>query len=386
MIEDIRVSRTVNSTKKEALKIGVKSGAKWYFSSPPCGTSRGKHEARDVDFATAKSLIPEVKKKLVGMQEDYREVDAAIKNLDRTGNFSRIGGNLALGLSIATARAQTKNNLFAISGKKNAFPCPLVNVIGGGKHGGNTDFQEFLVLPYKEKTFPDAYKRAREIWLLIGSELKKRKLLLGKNLENAWITRMNEVKTLEFIQSLELDIKLGIDCAASSFWNGKQYVYSKSNKKCSKKEHFEFIEFLMNEFNIFYMEDAFHEDDFESFAELNKKFRKRLVVGDDLTTTSPERFKKALGRQAISGIIIKPNQVGNLSLVQEVVEMAKKNGIVIVPSHRSSETRDDWMGDLCIAMGAGIFKSGIVGYDKPKLERLAHLWKKLPGAKMKEIR
>jgi enolase len=384
MIEDIKIAKAVNSAGKEALKVSIKSGD-WYSASPPCGTSRGEHEAKDVDFPAAKSLLPVVKKNLIGTKTDYREVDRRVSAIDGTKNFSHVGGNLALGLSVAAARAQTKGDLFTINGKKARFPYPLVNVIGGGKHGGNTDFQEFLILPYREKTFHDAHRKAHELWLTIGKELRKRKLLISKNLENAWITKMDERHTLTFLKSLNLDVKIGMDCAASSFWDGKQYVYAKSKRTMSRSEHFEFIESIVDEFDIFYAEDCFHEDDFEAFTKLNRKFKKRLVVGDDLTTTNPLRFAEALRKKSISGIIVKPNQVGNLTLTEKVVEMAHRKGVDIIPSHRSSETVDNWTADLCIAWGAKIFKSGIAGMDAPKLERLEYLWKKIPGAKMGRI-
>ncbi|MCX6815881.1 MAG: hypothetical protein NT120_03445 [Candidatus Aenigmarchaeota archaeon] len=381
MIEDLKISKVINSAKKEALKAGVKTD-KWYYASIPCGTSRGKHEAKDVTYAKAKVIIRKIKPKVVGSDIDYKKIDKIIRNIDKTNNFSKVGGNLALGLSIATARAQTGNELWRLNGKKNIFPYPLVNVIGGGRHGGNTNFQEFLIVPYKEKTFHAAYHKAREIWLDIGKELKRRKLLLGSNLENAWISKLNDVETLRFLQSLELDVKLGMDFAASSLWNGKYYVYEKSGKKFTKDEHFEFVNFLVKEFDLFYAEDMFHEDDFNSFAELRKLHKKRLIVGDDLTATNPKRLAMVIKKKSISGIIVKPNQVGNLTLTQQVVDMAKKNRIKIIPSHRSSETKDSWQADLCVAWGAHLFKSGIVGFDAPKLERLAQLWKKIPGAKM----
>jgi enolase len=320
MIEDVKVSRVTNSAKKESIKAGIISNKKKYSASIPGGTSRGAHEAVDVTFKQAEEILQQIKKDIVGMKEDYRLIDAAVRKFDNTKNFSKVGGNLSLALDLATARAQTNNELWKINGKKSKFPVPLVNVIGGGKHGGNTDFQEFLILPDKEKSFPSALKKARQTWKYIGSELKKKKLLAGRNLENAWITKMNDTETLEFLRSLELQgVKFGMDCAASSLWDGTQYVYSKSNKKLSKQEHFEFIESILDEFGIFYVEDPFHEEDFESFAELTGIFKKRLVVGDDLTTTNPERFKIALQKDSASGIIIKPNQVGSLVLAEEVI-------------------------------------------------------------------
>jgi len=387
MIDDIKLSKAVNSAKKEALKVGIKTEEKWFYASPPCGTSRGSHEAKDVDFAAALNLLHHVKKTLSGIDANYSDVDKAVKKFDGTSDFSHIGGNFALGLSVAAARAQTSGNLYSLNGKKTKFPYPLVNVIGGGKHGGNTDFQEFLIVPYKEKTFPAAHRKARKIWTSIGSELRKRKLLVSKNLENAWITKMNEAQTLEFLQSLDLDVKLGMDCAASSFWDAKKnrYVYAKSGKTMTRQEHFDFISFLIDEFDIYYCEDCFHEEDFEAFAELNSRFKKNLIVGDDLTVTNPKRLETALEKKSISGMIVKPNQVGNLTLTQQVVDMAAKSGIEITPSHRSSETMDTFLADLSVAYGAKMIKSGIAGFDLPKLARLEALWKKIPGAEMRKI-
>jgi enolase len=135
---------------------------------------------------------------------------------------------------------------------------------------------------------------------------------------------------------------------------------------------------LIKNFDLYYIEDPFNESDFENFAKLLKRFSDRLVVGDDLTTTNPKRFEKAIKMKSINAIIIKPNQIGSLIKMKEVCEMAKKNNIKTVFSHRSGETEETILADLAFGFGADFFKCGITGKEREaKIKRLVEIEKSL---------
>ena len=109
-----------------------------------------------------------------------------------------------------------------------------------------------------------------------------------------------------------------------------------------------------------------------------KKFPKSLIVGDDLIVTSVKRLKQAIEGKSVNAIIVKPNQCGSLLEVKEVCELAKKNDIKLVFSHRSGETEETILADLAFGFGADFFKCGIDGRERiSKLNRLIEIEKSL---------
>ncbi|MEM5812640.1 MAG: enolase, partial [Candidatus Aenigmatarchaeota archaeon] len=150
MITDIRIYPSINSKGEISVKVGVKTESGLYYASVPSGTSKGSSEAKEISFEKARKIFPKLRHRIIGTQEDFERVDRMLREIDRTQNFSKIGGNLALGISIAVARAQSKGELWKLKGlgDEQKFPIPVGNVIGGGSHGGGTDWQEFLLVPY----------------------------------------------------------------------------------------------------------------------------------------------------------------------------------------------------------------------------------------------
>ncbi|NIP40908.1 MAG: enolase, partial [Candidatus Aenigmarchaeota archaeon] len=265
------------------------------------------------------------------------------------------------------------------------FPFPLGNVIGGGSHGGYSTFQEFLVLPYKAEDPLQAAKTNFEVWKTVGEELKKRRRLLGRNIENAWMCELDELKTLNLISEIaeDFDLKIGIDVAASSFWEGKKYMYK--DRVYDSADQLEFLLQLAKMFKLYYIEDPFHEDDFEGFAELSKKLKNTLVVGDDLYCTNPERIIKGVHSKSTNSVMIKPNQLGTLYQVQKVINLLMENNLVPIASHRSGETEDDWIVDISIMWNIPIIKIGNLGADVPKHNRLSELWGDIPHNEMAKL-
>ncbi len=391
MIKNIRVYPVFNSKGKDTLKVKLYTDSGVYSASVPSGTSKGKYEAVELPVEKILRFFSAIRPHLIKRDEKQLDViDALLRKLDSTGTFSRIGENLALAISVACARAATGNELWKLTGERLSvrFPIPLGNVIGGGRHAGGTDWQEFLLIPYKAENPHGATQTLLDAWSHIGDELRRRKLLLGRNIENAWMARMDEEKTLEFLSGIaeDWDLRIGIDAAASSLWDGKSYVYERGKKKLNPEKQKEFVLDITERFRIYYLEDPLHEEDFSGFSELTKKLRARtLVVGDDLFCTNPKRIRIGARKSSANGIIIKPNQIGTLTEATDAVSLARKSGMAIIPSHRSGESFDDWLADLCLAWDSPLFKSGITGADAPKLNRLIELWEEIPGAEMAEL-
>ncbi len=256
------------------------------------------------------------------------------------------------------------------------LPRLVGNCVGGGKHSSlfkKPDFQEFLLIP-QTKSVKESFEINKKAKEKIEYLLKKTdgKFQTEKTDENAWATTLNEKEVLDILK--EIKIPLGVDIAASSFYKRKRYNYENPRLKRSEDEQFTYLSNLIKNFNVFYIEDPFCEEDFESFAKLLKKFPDRLIVGDDLVTTNLKRLEKAIKMKSVNAIIVKPNQIGSLIEVKYVCELAKKNNISLVFSHRSGETEEDILADLAFGFGADFLKAGIDGKEREvKMERLVEI-------------
>ncbi|MBU3904855.1 MAG: hypothetical protein KJ906_01760, partial [Nanoarchaeota archaeon] len=282
--------------------------------------------------------------------------------------ISKLPANISTPLSIAAWKANVKYS--------NIFPYPLGNVIGGGAHGGKTSIQEFLVCPTKAKTMKEAVDINKKIHAEVGKALKTK-----KNYEGAWKAKHDEFLTLDILSKVAEDYgaRVGVDVAASEFYKNKKYNYS--FYKFKEVEHLDFILDLIKTYKLFYVEDPFHENDFKSFGQLKRK-TKCLIVGDDLTTTNPQRLIRA--KNSINGIIIKVNQIGTISKALETIKIAKENNIKTIISHRSAETMDPFITDFAIATRSSLLKCGIFGKEREaKIKRLIGLWKR--GSKFNNL-
>jgi enolase len=391
MIRNLKVYPIFNSKGTPAIMVKIRTDDGFFSASVPSGTSKGRHEASELPVKRVLKSFSGIRPRLIGRDErDWRGTDSLLRELDGTENFGKLGGNLSLSISIACARAAFGNELWKIHKPRMGmeFPVPLGNVIGGGKHLGGTDWQEFLVIPYAAKSPREAVEVMVSIWASLGEELRKKKLLIGKNVENAWMARLDDLKTLDILSDAADDwkVRLGIDFASSGLWNGKRYVYRKLKRSLTPSQQADFVEEIARKYRLYYLEDPAHEEGFGQFMILKDRLGKdSLIVGDDLYCTNPERLGKGIKSSSTNGIIIKPNQIGTLSLADEVVGIARENSMVTIPSHRSGETEDNWLADLSLAWDAPLIKSGITGSDMVKLNRLIELWEEIPDVKMAKL-
>jgi enolase len=365
-------------------------------AAAPAGASRGTHEVvyfpeGGVDAALAafeKLVAPEI----VGLDvtEAY-VVDGKLEEVDGTPRFERIGGAVAIATSLAAAEAGATAlsiPLFAFLGGAYArkLPLPLGNVIGGGKHsrGLGPDIQEFLVIPLNPPDIftavyanVEVHKRALKQILKVDSTFTG-----GKNDEGAWTPRISSRTALKILKEvaaevgneLGVEIGLGVDIAASSLWNGEKYVYRNEGVERGPREQLEFVAKLIEEFDLVYVEDPFHEEDFQSFAELTNRYRDRLIVGDDLFVTNPARIREGGRLKAATGVIVKPDQIGTLLRAHQAVITAREYGMTPVVSHRSGDTEYKTLAHIAVGFGADVIKTGIMGGERTaKLNELIRL-------------
>jgi enolase len=381
VIKGVSAKAIFDSRKEKTILVSIKTNQGVFTASAPNGKSKGKHEAisykKDIngDIKTLKQFSSYFSEDEIEKFEDLRRIEDIV---DR-----HIGANTLFALESAVLKALAKEKkkqvwqLINPNAKK--LPRLVGNCVGGGLHseGKKPDFQEFLLIPHT-KTLKEAFeinkKAKKEIFYSLKD--KDNKFQGKRNDEDAWQTVLNEKEVLDILRVLE--IPLGVDIAASSFYGRKKYIYHNPALNRDSEEQISYIGNLIKNFSIFYIEDPFSEEDFSSFAKLLQKNPQALIVGDDLTVTNGKRLQKAIEEKSINAIIVKPNQNGSLIEVKEICETAKKHGIKIVFSHRSGETKENILADLAFGFQADFFKCGITGPEREsKMKRLIEIERKL---------
>ncbi|MBU2639799.1 MAG: phosphopyruvate hydratase [Nanoarchaeota archaeon] len=392
-IKEVRARRIFNSNGGDAIEVEVESDVRTAKASIGAGTSVGKYEvnAYPENINSIINLVNNVfSKELRNLQiekfGDLKKVEDYVNGHDTSENMNKIGGNVLVALELAILKACSNEPLYKILAKKKIkkMPIPLGNCLGGGKHSGGPDFQEYLILA-ETKKFDVAAEINREVFNAVKGELKKRdrNFIGGRGMEGGWNCSLNNLDALNVVRKAadkvgreyKIDVRVGLDVAGGSLWNGRKYEYknfSRGNpkKNLNSEEQLEFIRKTIRSNNLIYVEDPFHDNDFDSFKELNKEAC--YICGDDLIATNPIRLNEALKK--ISAVIVKPNQIGSLLKVKEVINIAKDNKIVPIISHRSGETEDNSIAHLAVGWECPIIKTGIVGGERiAKLNELLRI-------------
>ncbi len=384
MIRDVRIFPVLNSRGETTVRAQVFTNFGAYSAMAPFGKSKGKYEAKEQPFKKIKKIFPSVKKKLVGLDE--KKFSVVDNTLDRLG-INRIGGDLAIAISMATVRAAGKGDAYNALGGIKSFPFPLGNVIGGGAHGGGLSIQEILVIPKKAKDVRTAVRTNVAIWRAVGSELASLGAV-GKNDEGAWTSSADEFESLGIAAKIakRFGARIGIDAASGQLYKNGKYTWPSIGRKMDVGEHFDFIMDLIKKFNLTYVEDPFIDTDWKNFARLTKQTN-ILICGDDLFATHHKRMAIGVKKHAARATIIKPDQAGTISETLHAIRVASRGGILPVVSHRSGETTDAFISDLAVAIGAPLLKCGVFGKERvAKADRLIALWDKARSPKMASLK
>ncbi|MBW6442538.1 hypothetical protein K0A97_02000 [Patescibacteria group bacterium] len=394
LIKKVSAKHIPDSRKEKTIFVEINTNVGSFSGSSPTGKSTGKYEAKpykknlEKDIETIKKFSDYFSDEIIDTFDDLRRVEDIAD-----GHF---GANTLFALESAILKALSKekkkevwellNPALQKERESLILPRPVGNCIGGGKHSDSKenpnkrpDFQEFLLIP-KEGSIKSDFEVNKRIKKELESFLSKKDKQFKKkrNDEDAWETTLNEKEILELLSSLKGNFDLGVDVAASGFYKRKKYQYYNPLLQRKKEEQFLYISNLIKNYNVFYIEDPFEEEDFESHAKLLEKFPESLIVGDDLIVTNYKRFEKAIKTKSVNAIIVKPNQNGSLMEVKRICQLAKSNNIKIVFSHRSGETEEGILADLAFGFQAEFFKAGITGKEREiKMKRLIEIEKKL---------
>ncbi len=391
-IAEIRLRRVLDSRSNGTVEADVLTESGGFGrAAAPSGASTGEHEAielapEEAIAAARERAVP----RLVGevYAGDQRSVDAALHTADGTEDFSEIGANSAVAISMAAAKAGADMlgaPLYQHLGgafRGENFPIPLGNVIGGGEHAADaTDIQEFLSAPVGAPSVVDAVFANAAVHAEVHEILAERGIPAGKGDEGAWAPSIDDDEAFDVMaeatdavgERVGFEIGFGLDVAAAEMYENDAYQYSDGERDTD--EQIEYIADLVTEYDLVYVEDPLDENDFEAFAELTEKVGEQtLICGDDLFVTNTERLQTGIEQGSANSILIKPNQIGTLTDAFDAVELAGRNGLDAVISHRSGETEDTTIAHLAVATDAPFIKTGAAGGERTaKLNELIRI-------------
>lgn len=305
---------------------------------------------------------------------DQALIDDTMIKADGTENKSKLGANAILGVSMACARAAAEYvglPLYRYLGGMGAvqMPVPMMNVINGGAHANNNlDLQEFMIIPVGAPSLREALRYGAETFHALKKIINSRGMSTAVGDEGGFAPNINShEEAIELIiEAIEKagyvpgkDIAIGLDCAASEFYEDGKYVQEGQGKEYTDEEWIKVLENWVAKYPIISIEDAMAEGDWAGWKKLTDALgRKVQLVGDDLFVTNPSILAEGIRKGVANSILIKVNQIGSMSETLAAIEMAKRAGYSVVVSHRSGETEDSFIADLAVGVNAGQIKTG----------------------------
>ncbi|NEQ51291.1 MAG: phosphopyruvate hydratase [Leptolyngbya sp. SIO3F4] len=407
-IEEIRAREILDSRGRPTIEAEVYlSVGAVGLAQVPSGASTGTfeaHELRDGDeryggkgvLKAVNNVHETIARELMGLDAlDQMVIDRTMIALDGSENKANLGANAILAVSLANAKAAAQAlglPLYRYLGGPlaNVLPVPLMNVINGGAHANNNvDIQEFMIVPSGASSFREALRWGAEVFASLSKVLDQKGLLGGVGDEGGFAPNLgSNQEALEIlIAAIESagykpgeQISLALDVAASEFYKDGEYIFDGTSH--SPAATIDYLDKLASQYPIVSIEDGLHEEDWDSWKALTEKIGNRVqLVGDDLFVTNPTRLQKGIDQGAANSILIKLNQIGSLTETLEAIDLATRNSLTSVISHRSGETEDTTIADLAVATRAGQIKTGSLCRSErvAKYNRLLRIEDELAG-------
>jgi|TARA_S200000501_G_scaffold13123_1_gene11621 enolase len=363
-------------------------------SMVPSGASTGSREALELRDGNSTYMGKGVSKAVANIHEiiapalvgtdvtNQQDIDEKMLALDGTSSKSKLGANAILGVSLAVLDAGSKTLelplyqyinevFFNINGKKPRMqmPTPMLNIINGGEHADNNiDIQEFMIMPVGANNFSQAMQWASEIYSDLKNILNAKGLSTSVGDEGGFAPNLksNQEAIELIIQAIRnnnltegKDVGIALDCAASEFYNKGIYNLQGESTKLNSSEFTNYLSELTRRYPIFSIEDGMDESDFDGWKNLNKALGDTCqLVGDDLFVTNVAELQRGIDDSLANSILIKFNQIGTITETMKTIHLGNKHGFKSIISHRSGETEDSTIADLCVGLGTGQIKTG----------------------------
>ena len=355
----------------------------------PSGASTGIYEALELRDGDKKRYLGKgtlkavanvneiLAKELKGKDASNPDaIDELMIKIDGTKGKQRLGANAILAVSLAVNKLAAQiegKSLYAFLGKGKLLPVPMMNILNGGCHASNTvDSQEFMIMPVGAPNFRECLRWCSEVYHVLAKNLKAKGLSASVGDEGGFAPNLSSDEEVlrEIVKAIEdagyvpgKDFKLAMDAAASEWKDEKRgvgfYHLPKQDKYMTSDELIDHWEKLLDEFPIVSYEDILDEEDWEGWKKLTERIGHRVqLVGDDLFVTNVERLSRGIKNGAANSILIKLNQIGSVKETKDAIKMAHDAGYTAVTSHRSGETEDTFIADLCVGLATGQIKTG----------------------------
>ena len=360
----------------------------------PSGASTGSKEAlelRDNDISyhgkSVTKAINNINNTLSSLvigkdPNNQKEIDESLISFDNTEDKSKFGANAILAISLSVAHVAAKANKIPLyehfsrvyeditsDSATHSMPLPMFNILNGGEHADNNiDIQEFMIIPSGAKNFTEVMRWATEIYHNLKKILQKNNHSTSVGDEGGFAPNLESNKEalkliVDAIKETGLvpgeDVNIALDCAASEFFNGKEYVLKGENEKLTSSAFVDYLDDLTKNYPIVSIEDGMDENDIEGWKILTDRLGPNCqLVGDDLFVTNKKILKDGISKEMANSILIKFNQVGSITETIETIHYANQNNFKSIISHRSGETEDTTIADLAVGLGIGQIKTG----------------------------
>lgn len=386
-IAHLHARQILDSRGRPTIEVDVTTqGGAHGRASVPSGASTGQFEACELRdkadkrfhgygvFQALRNIQETIAPRLIGLDVfGQKHIDDVLIELDHTPRKSRLGANALLGVSLAVSRAAAEHAHLPLyrylGGLAHTLPIPFINVINGGCHASNPlDFQEFMLVPTGADHFGEAIRQSCEVFYSLAELLQRDGLSTSVGDEGGFAPELSSTKqALDYLaRAIEAagyrvgdDFQFALDVAASELFAEGKYQLKGEAKQLSSAEMVSYLTGLTRQYPIISIEDGLSDEDWAGFSSLVKSVSSTTqVVGDDLIVTQRSRLQQAIDQQALTAALIKPNQVGTLSETLECIHAAHHHGLKTMISHRSGDTEDTYIADLCVGTGSRQIKTG----------------------------
>ena len=394
-IKSIKAIQVFDSrgTPTISCRVDLESGAT-YTSMVPSGASTGSREALELrdggstylgkGVQTALNNIHnKIAPALIGMDVTHQKlIDETMIALDGSDTKSNLGANAILGVSLAVLGAGANFNHIPIYQYVNKIysdingvmldmnlPIPMLNIINGGEHADNNiDIQEFMIMPIGASSFSEGMQWSTEIYAGLKKLLQDKNLSTGVGDEGGFAPNLkSNNEAIELIMQAitnnglrpGTDVSLALDCAATEFYQDNLYHLKGESSQLTSAEFSTYLESLAATYPIVSIEDGMDESDFLGWQKLTETLGEKCqLVGDDLFVTNVKELQRGIDESLANSILIKFNQIGTITETIKTIYLANSNNFTSVISHRSGETEDTIIADICVGLGAGQIKTG----------------------------
>src|SRR6185437_350765 len=385
-IHSVKARQIWDSRGRPTVEVDIRlEGGAFGRAAAPAGASRGIHEAIDlrdggskfggfgVDKAVANVNGP-IAKAFVGKEANQEALDTLLSELDGTANFSRLGGNATVAVSLALSHALADDAgkplwKYLADGGKVRLPVPEIQIFGGGAHAGRrTDIQDFMVMAPGAETLRRVFEITGDVYRAAGALMADENRLSGTADEGGWWPNFdsNEDGLSTLTRAIEKagykpghDVFISLDIASSEFYREGAYQLGLDGARLDTDGMIELVTGWCNRYPILSIEDPVAQDHIEAMAKITAAIGGKVqIVGDDFLVTDGARVKRAAEAGACNCALIKVNQAGTVSRGLAALRAAKDAGWAAIVSARSGETEDVSIAHLSTGWDSGQFKVG----------------------------